>query len=157
VRDIGGIKIAGPALAVYGGLGIYPGEAMKRVPFMLLVVLILAAVQSVNAPAAEERTLTGEYWWEETGRSGDLRTVFTPTGEGSWDVVFYFKFRGESHVYRGTARGSLSNGALSGKVVNESKRRTFTFEGTVKDGAFEGSHAEIFGSGPSRTGTLNLS
>ena len=30
-------------------------------------------------------------------------------------------------------------------------------EGTVKDGTFKGSHAEIFGSGPSRTGTLTLS
>jgi hypothetical protein len=130
---------------------------MKRVPFMLLVVLVLAAIQTGSVPAAEERTLTGEYWWEESNRGGDLRSVFTPTDEGTWDVVFYFTFSGESHVYRGTAQGSLTQGALSGKVVNESKRRTFTFEGIVKDGVFEGTHAEIYGSFASETGTLTLS
>lgn len=130
---------------------------MKRVPFMLFIVFILAMAQMVTVPAAEERTLTGEYHWEETGRSGELRSVFTSTGEGTWDVVFYFKFRGEDHVYTGTAEGSLADGALSGEVFNESKRRTFTFEGTVKDGAFAGTHAEIRGGGVEDTGTLTLS
>ena len=130
---------------------------MKRVPFMLFLVVVLAVVQSVHAPAAEERTLTGEFQWEEAGRSGDLRSVFTPTGEGTWDVVFYFKFRGESHIYAGTAVGSLSQGALRGKVFNESRKRTFTFEGTVSAGVFEGSHAEIHGNSASETGTLSLS
>ncbi len=130
---------------------------MKRVPFMLLVVLVLALFQSVNAPAAEEHTLTGEFRWEEMGRSGDLRTVFTPTGEGTWDVVFYFRFHGESHVYRGTAEGSLSRGALRGTVLDEDRERTFTFEGAFKNGEFAGTHSEVFSGGAEKTGTLTLS
>jgi len=124
---------------------------------MLLVVLLLAAFSSMNAQTAEEQTLTGEYWWDQSSRGGDLRTVFTPSGEGTWDVVFYFKFSGKAHVYRGTAAGSLSQGALQGKVRNENKRRTFTFQGRFSDGAFEGTHAELYSGGAERTGTLTLS
>ena len=130
---------------------------MKKVPYMLLAVLVLVMFQSATVAAAAERTLTGEFWWEESGRGGDLRSVFTPTGEGTWDVVFYFRFHGESHVYRGTAEGSLSRGALRGTVLDKDRERTFTFEGAFKNGEFAGTHSEVFSGGAEKTGTLTLS
>ena len=47
-----------------------------------------------------------------------------PTGEGAWDVSFRFVFRKRPHTYSGSAQGSLSEGRLEGRVLNESKQRT---------------------------------
>jgi len=107
------------------------------------------------AVAGEEQTLTGEYRWK-AGKEGALEAVFTPTGEGEWEVDFHFKFRGGKHVYSGTATGSLTEGALEGTVFNESKKRTFTFAGDFEDGKFSGKHAEITGGHEQSTGTLTL-
>jgi hypothetical protein len=85
-----------------------------------------------------------------------LRAVFTPTGVGQWDVVFHFEFHNKKHIYRGTAQGNLDGGDLIGEVKNENKRRTFTFQGTFRDGAFHGTHAEIKRTGERRTGSMTL-
>ena len=129
------------------------GEVMKHVARVAVVVSILLGGLAV---AGESRTLTGEFVWSQRGRSGDLEAVFTPTGEGRWDVAFYFTFRGTPHTYSGTAEGSLSDGQLSGTVKNEGNNRTFTFRGAFEEGVFNGTHAEIGGSGPIDTGTLSL-
>ena len=133
---------------------IHPEEIMKSTALILIVGAILLAVGA--AAAEESRTLTGEFVWNRRGNRGDLEAVFTATGQGTWDVTFRFSFRGASHVYQGTAEGSLSEGDLSGKVLNESKRRTFTFTGAFKDGEFRGTHAEIEGQRKIETGTLTL-
>ncbi len=126
---------------------------MKR--SVALLALLLAMTVAHGAP--ETQTLTGEFFWSGRGASGELEAVFTPTGEQAWDVSFHFEFRGRSHVYTGTAEGSLSQGELRGKVKNENKRRTFLFSGTVKDGRFRGNHAETKGGREHSTGTLTLS
>ena len=136
----------------------------RTLPVLLSIALLASALTAAAAsadgarkPAVETQTLTGEYVWENRGRSGPLRAEFTAAGEGEWKVAFHFKFRGDKHIYEGTARGSLSEGALKGTVKNENKRRTFTFEGSFEDGAFSGTHAEVDGSSEYSTGTLTLS
>jgi hypothetical protein len=109
-----------------------------------------------NGTAGVERTLTGEYDWGGR-KSGDLEAVFTATGEDTWNVSFHFTFRDQPHVFSGTASGSLTEGQLRGEVFDDRKKRTFTFEGQVKDGKFEGSHAEIEGDRVQNTGTMTLS
>lgn len=52
--------------------------------------------------------------------------------------------------------GNLDEGPISGAVENESKQRTFRFEGTFRDGEFRGTHAEIKRTGERRTGSLTL-
>ena len=86
-----------------------------------------------------------------------LRAEFTPSGrEGRWEVVFHFRFNGAQHAYRGTAEGSLDQGALRGSVQG-GRRRTFSFAGNLSGGVFEGTHAEEGGRrGGGRTGRLTL-
>lgn len=133
----------------------------KKILCLLALPLVLAIVGfSVTAEHHEtpsETTLIGEYHWERGETRGDLKAVFTPKADDTYDVSFYFDFRGDAHTYSGEATGSLTDGALQGEVKNEAKNRTFTFEGTIADGKFEGTHAEVGGRRGSRqTGTLKL-
>ena len=121
----------------------------------LIVVLLMAAAGFVQAEE-ESRTLTGAFIWEDGNTTGDLEAVFTPTDEGEWDVSFQFEFRGRPHVYTGAATGSLSAGRLEGRVLNDNKRRTFTFEGSFAEGEFSGTHAEVSDDKSHSTGTLTL-
>jgi hypothetical protein len=126
----------------------------KAIRGMAVVAALVISLGLANG-ADEKRTLKGNYEWTGGGKKGTLETVFTPAGEGKWDVAFHFDFRGP-HVYAGTAEGSLSGGDLKGKVQNDEKNRTFTFTGAFTDGEFRGTHAEIGDDGEQATGTLTL-
>lgn len=123
-----------------------------------LVTFALPTTAQDPAPAEPSvTTLIGAYHWERGETEGDLKAVFTPTGDATWDVAFHFDFRGDPHTYTGEAKGSLTDGSLEGTVLNEDKNRTFNFEGTVQEGKFEGTHSEVGGRrGSRRTGTLSL-
>ena len=92
---------------------------MKKAALLLAALALLLTAPSGTVLAEEITTLNGEFKWSQRNSSGDLKADFTPTGEDTWDVSFHFKFRGEPHVYSGTAEGSLSEGELSGTVKNE--------------------------------------
>lgn len=128
----------------------------RRAAWLVPALLVLA----VGAVAAEEQaksvTMNGEFYWEQGSTGGDLEAVFTPTGDGAWDVAFSFEFQGTPHTYTGTASGALGEGTLTGEVVNESGKRTWVFEGSFSDGAFEGTHTEITEGERTRTGTIRL-
>jgi len=106
--------------------------------------------------SAKTETFVGEYKWTSQRETGRLAVYFVETGGGLYDVEFKFRFQGTPHTYSGTAEGSLSEGALEGKVFNESKQRSWVFEGVFKDGKFLGEHAEIKRFGERRTGTLTF-
>jgi hypothetical protein len=129
---------------------------MRRATQLVAVVAVLAVSLGLAVGGDEERTLTGSYRWADGGRSGDLKAVFTPTGDSKWDVAFHFDFNGERHVYSGTAEGTLSGGVLEGRVLNERRNRSFTFKGTFSEGEFHGTHAETTGGGEQATGSLTL-
>ena len=114
--------------------------------------LLVGAVEGGNS----DRVLSGEYVSAFQSGRQPLKAVFTPTGVDKWDVVFHFKFHGRAHEFAGRAAGSLDEGPLSGTVENESRQRTFSFEGTIRDGEFRGTHAEIKRTGERRTGSLTL-
>ena len=130
---------------------------MKKTALPLVIVAVLSLAQVPPSTAEETSTLTGEFVWNQRDSQGDLEVVFTPTGEGEWDVAFHFSFRGSSHVFSGTAAGSLSEGELRGQVQNEDQKRSFVFGGTFKDGVFNGTHSETTGDQKEETGTLTLS
>jgi len=133
----------------------------RKIALSFVLTLIVASLTTSSILAAEEgqdtRTLTGEFHWSARDNTGTLEAIFTPTGEGLWQVDFNFSFRGKPHTYSGTAEGSLAEGELKGTVQNENKQRTFTFGGAFDGGTFEGSHAETTGDGEISTGTLTLS
>ncbi len=105
--------------------------------------------------AGEPRTFRGHWEWAATGDSGSLEAVFTPTGEGTWDVSFHFNFQGP-HVFSGTAEGSLDDGKLTGTVIDEDDERSFSFRGMFRNGKLRGTHFEVTGGSRRRTGTLSL-
>jgi hypothetical protein len=129
---------------------------MKRAVPLLILSTLLLAVFAADAFAKDEQTLSGEYMWEGGGNRGTLRAVFTPTGQDLWDVSFHFSFSGQSHVYAGTAEGSLTEGTLEGKVLDDNQRNSYTFKGAFKDGRFKGTHAQYRRDKEYRTGTLTL-
>ena len=122
---------------------------------MALVAAIVMSLGLVTG-AGEKRTLKGAFEWSDEGYEGDLKAVFTPTGEGTWDVAFHFEFQGQQHVYAGTAEGTLAGGELKGRVLNEDKKRAYLFTGTFTDGEFHGTHSEVRKGGDHTTGTLTL-
>ena len=126
----------------------------------LAVVLVAGALALVAGQAHADHdgthTMVGEYYWTGGKTGGDIKAVFTPTGDGTWDVEFFFDFRKKPHVYAGTAEGSLTDGTLEGKVKNENRRRTFIFGGTVVESKLSATHAEITAD-ERQTGTLEMS
>jgi len=130
---------------------------MKRAALSLTVItFLLCSLGIALADDAAPSTLHGEYRWDARSADGDLEAVFTPTGDGAWDVAFHFVFREKAHIYSGTAVGSLTEGELEGTVFNETGKREFTFSGSFNDGEFSGTHAEVEGGKPIPTGTLKL-
>ena len=128
---------------------------MKRVSFFAALFLLigLSSMGSGNMV-----TLKGTYIWNNNpSNPGDLHAEFTPTEAGKWDVAFHFQFNGRPNTYKGTAEGSLENGSLRGRVQNENKSRTFSFEGKIDHGRFSGAHSEHERDGETKTGTLELS
>ena len=129
---------------------------MRKAALSFLTVAIVLATPRVDVSAQDTQTLTGEWVWYEASSRGTLESVFTPTRDGEWNVAFHFTFRGRAHVFTGTARGSLSDGALEGTVLNDTRKRTFTFSGTFTNGTFQGTHAEIEDGRAYEMGTLTL-
>ncbi len=123
----------------------------------VLVLALLLAAWTAYGPATgdETRTFTGHYRWDAQGDSGSLDVVFAPAGEGTWTVSFEFNFRGP-HNFRGTAEGSLDEGALTGEVSDDRGDRQFTFRGSFKKGKFRGTHFESTGGRRRKTGSLSL-
>lgn len=137
---------------------------MKNAVLFTAVASLLMLVAGFSAHAADSKTLTGEYFWKQADENfpdqnlsrGPLEAIFEPKGEGTWAVSFHFEFQGEKHIYTGTAEGSLTDGALTGEVVTDDQRSTFTFEGAFEDGRFTGTHASMREGTTKDLGTLTL-
>ena len=127
-------------------------KAMQGIAVVAALVMAVGLVTGADG----KRTLKGSFEWTNSNKTGPLEAVFTPTGEGKWDVAFHFEFRGKAHVYSGTAEGTLTGGDLKGRVLSDEGGRTFTFSGTFTDGEFRGKHAEVDDDVEQATGTLTL-
>ena len=130
---------------------------MQRIGWAaLLAALVLIASPSF---AADDVTLEGGFVWEreDGNQDGDLKAIFTPTGEGEWSVEFQFDWEDGPHVYKGNCSGSL-DGELSGDVVSDGDREMkFKFSGTFEDGEFSGSHGFVTEEGELKpAGTFTL-
>lgn len=134
---------------------------MKKAAMILMALALLVTLPGLAVAedaAADSETLTGQFKWNRMDDPGDIKAVFTATGENTWDVSFYFDFRDEPHVYTGTAEGSLTDGALKGKVMSDGEKPSpFSFEGKFVDGTFEGVHHSLRDEEPAETGTITLS
>ena len=122
----------------------------------LMTIGFLVALPLV---AGGDVTLQGGFVWEndDGNHEGDLKAIFTPSGEGEWNVSFHFDWEDGAHVYKGTCSGSL-DGKLSGDVVSDGEREmNFKFSGSFENGSFSGVHNFVTKEGEvKRAGTLTL-
>ncbi len=127
--------------------------SVKRLSTLCLffaVVATFANIAIANNEIAKDTiskdvVMQGSYKWvrKKKETSGTITATFTPAGDNKWTVVFKFDWNKTPHIYTGTATGTLTDGKIEGKVLNDKKKRTFTFTGTVKDGTLKASHKEI--------------
>lgn len=132
---------------------------MKKVALLIVASFVVLSASAVLAgDGAVIETLNGEYLWNrQDQKPGPIKAVFVATDENQWNVSFYFNFDNKDHVYSGTASGSLSEGALRGKVLSDDEEQhPFVFEGMFVDGVFEGTH-RTDGEDSQETGTIRLS
>lgn len=126
----------------------------------LIALLGLFALAFTPGFSGEDVTLEGGFVWvrDDGSSEGDLKAVLTPTGEGEWDVSFYFDWEDEARVFSGSCRGSLA-GDWSGDIVSDGDQESkFKFSGTFKDGMFSGTHGWVGEDGEfSEAGTMTLS
>ena len=128
--------------------------------FLFLLATAWAQIASAaDAPAPDQITLTGSFVWaKQAPKTNELKAKLTPDGPQKWKAVYSFNnpLGGKPTVYTGTITGDLQNGPVKGTAINAEGKRTFTLEGTAKDGVLTFDHAETTPNrvGPTGTGTL---
>jgi hypothetical protein len=112
--------------------------------FALLSTITILLIFTHTA-VAKDVNLKGTYKWvrKKGNTSGNIVATFTQTGKNQWKAAFKFNWKKTPHVYTGTATGSLTDGKIEGKIFNDTKKRTFTFTGVVKNGVLKATHKEI--------------
>lgn len=126
----------------------------------MLLSLFLLPFVTLNA---REVKMEGEFSWTRRGKDtkGPLIAIFTSDGKNKWKVVFNFKWGKKEKIYTGKADGEIVNGKLKGVVLNDNKKRTFSFVADMKSGKLTGEHWEISKfrgkEKKKRTGTFTIS
>ena len=131
---------------------------MRPTLFLGLLALLLIPIHHSDAKPSDERvkqTLVGEYQWSNGG-DGRLEAEFRPIGEDEWKVKFRFGFNAKEYTWKGTARGSLEEGATV-EGTAKWKRRDWRFNGVIENGILKAKHEELQDDGPLLTGTFSLS
>jgi hypothetical protein len=127
----------------------------SRWTFFSAVVVLVVCVHAGTGRVEETVTLTGEYVWND--EKDGLEAVFTGSGEGGWEVTFHITWDGQPSIWKGTAKGSLFEGALRGEAHPEGQRGpSFTFSGSFVNGRFEGTYEGPGEDGRRETGVLTL-
>lgn len=133
---------------------------MKHIIRFAVCIALLALVFGPSFAEEKDVTLAGQFVWarDDGDQTGDLKAVFTPTGKDEWSVAFHFDWEDGPHTWTGTAKGSLTDGALAGEVTTDNKERPgkFRFNGKFTDGLFEGKHSSVRDDKESPMGTLTL-
>lgn len=131
--------------------------AKTRIRLMTALFLI-AGAGWFSLPSAEgKQVFSGTYDWSN-GSSDELTAEFKPDGNGGWAVSFKFDFSGDSHTWKGTAKGSLEDGSeLTGTASWKRNGRKWVFNATLVDGVLNGEHAEVRNGKESPSGTFRLS
>lgn len=129
-------------------------QRLHRLPFLVATLLLFLVAVAVIGKGGSRTELAGEYQWDLKD-SRPLTATFKATSTDSWKVSFHFSFGEYSHLYRGTAQGSLDAGPLEGNI--EHRGRRWNFRGEFEDGVFTGKHYELDDGGKEEeSGSLRL-
>ena len=136
------------------------GIAVLGVIVYFASVAAVAAPTTTSAPTSKpadtkEIKLTGTFYWNNKKDLHDIKITLTPKAAGEYDAVYFFKW-GQDKKWKGTVKGDLKSGAVSGNATNEDGKRTFEFTGTAADGTIACKHTETTGGKPTPTGEMTL-
>ncbi len=99
--------------------------------------------EASSVEPAHKVVMVGSYTWNKREKEGwTLRTVFTSDDGENWTVKWDSGFNKKNYPYTGTATGDPLKGTVSGNADPVKGKRTFIFEGTMKNGVMEGKHWE---------------
>ena len=121
----------------------------------LASAFLLLALATLPTTAADSRVLEGSYQWSN-GDDGPLEATFVATGPETYEVVFRFRFQGKKNTWKGTATGSLEDGAIKGRVKAGRMKRYWVFECAFDGSSCQGNHAEDKNGELVPSGTLSL-
>lgn len=128
----------------------------------ILMLACLSVLPFLSLTAGDVK-MEGEFAWIRRNKEtkAPLKAVFTSDGKKKWKVIFNFKWGKKAKIYTGTAEGELVDGKLTGKILNDNKKRTFSFVADMKSGKLTGEHWEISKrrgkEKKTRTGTFTMS
>jgi hypothetical protein len=108
------------------------------------------------AAETKEITLTGGAIWNGNKHRADVKATLTPTGNKQYDVVYNFTWEGSHQTWKGTMKGELKNGVVSGTGATPDGKRTFIFQARATSGVLSGKHYETTSGKPKLTGDIGL-
>lgn len=99
-----------------------------------------------NTPAAGSVSVKGSFEWvNKPGERHELRGTLRALATGGWKAEWHFDWGRRPMSYEGTVTGDINNGPVSGTGVDAQRKRTFSFEGTARNGAWTFDCFEITG------------
>jgi len=126
----------------------------------LLAVTAASAWFLQPAFAADEKpiTLHGEFVWngDKAHAKTPVKAVLTPGSDQEYTAVYTFQWKGQPHTYKGSLKGTLQAGEVSGTGNSENNQRKFTFKGNATNGTIKAKCFEIKGDKEMAQGTVEL-
>lgn len=115
------------------------------------------AGDGLSGQGGKEIQIKGTFFWEKKKNNvEDIRIVLTPTGADAYDAVYSFKWNKKDMTWKGTIKGNLKNGEVSGDGGTPDGSRTFVFTGKARNGVIACKHSETTKGRAGPTGEMTL-
>jgi hypothetical protein len=113
-------------------------------------------VFAADTKDAKEVNLSGAAVWNGNHKTAVVKAVLTPTGDKTYDAVWTFTWEKSSNTWKGTVKGDLKNGVVTGTGATPDGKRTFIFQARAVNGVITGQHWETTGGKQKLTGDLQF-
>jgi hypothetical protein len=110
-----------------------------------------------SGKAAKEVQIKGTFFWDKKKNEVvDIKIALTSTAAGEYDAVYKFRWSKKDLTWKGTVKGDLKNGEVSGTGGPPDGSRSFTFTGKAANGVIACQHAETTQGRAGPTGDMTL-
>jgi len=110
-----------------------------------------------SAQAGKEIKIKGTFFWDQKKKDVvDIKIALTPGGAGEYEAVYKFRWGKQDMTWKGTVKGDLKNGEVSGTGGPPDGARTFVFTGKAADGVIACQHSETTQGRAGPTGEMTL-
>jgi len=123
----------------------------------LLAGCLGAAARAADAAPPGDITLSGAFRRSnEKDQTHELKGVFTPAGQDEWKVVFTCQWKGKDQTFKGSLKGNLKDGEVTGSCAIAGGKRTWSVKGTAKAGVVTCKHYETTKGADSYSGDFTI-